>query len=400
MPSTRALRLLAAHAERSELEANVGVHIAPDRVVLDGATAETLVAERKRSGAGRPRHVERFLFVADPECPATRRRIVRHFSEQHGASLAFDPVRMGWPGVVAAEEGWVRSDDIVVGTSPDVGGLGGLGALVLRGRPDELVRLLRHKTMTVQAPAGYSVNISGRLPRWVGPQELALHVSRAVGESAAGRVIELGGRGVFDLAVDERMALCTALAREGLSSLVPPDEATRVWLSARVLEEVAASPVGTSDLPAADLTLQGQRLGLVARAGGSLVNPGADPGLPVDEAVVAGSVTTLRRAAEALQERRLKPGMHMYVLPASRRTLLHALEEGLITAFLRSGAILLTPGTTAPESGRSERRVTTVATSSQDLLAGPDVVVASAVCGRLVDPEVMRREHRRTTTIR
>jgi 3-isopropylmalate/(R)-2-methylmalate dehydratase large subunit len=344
--------------------------------------------------------VERFLFVADPECPATRRRIVRHFAEQHEASLAFDPARMGWPGVVAAEEGWVRSDDIVVGASPDVGGLGGLGALVLRGRPDELVRLLRHKTMTVQAPAGYSVNISGRLPRWVGAQELALHVSRAVGESAVGRVIELGGRGVFDLAVDERMTLCAALAREGLSSLVPPDEATRVWLSARDPEGDAASPAETPEAPDADLTLQAQKLGLVARAGGSLVNPAADPGLPVDEVVVAGSVTTLRRAAEALQERRLKPGMLMYILPASRRTLLHALEEGLITAFLRSGAILLTPGSTAPERGRSEHRVTTVATSPHDLLAGPDVVVASAVCGRLVDPEVMRREHRRTTTIR
>lgn len=411
MPSTRALSLLATHAGRVELNAGSAVHIAPNRVVLDGAAAETVIAERKQSGAGRPRHVERFLFVADPDCPATRRRIVTHFAQEHGAGLAFDPARMGWPGVVTAEEGWVGADDIVVGTSPDVGGLGGLGALVLRGRPDELVRLLRHETITVQAPETFSVNVSGRLPRWVGPQELALHLARELRgplqDQAAGKVLQLGGRGVYDLAVDERTTLCAALAREGFSSLVPPDHATRVWLAARQPESpgsVAGSESGTESgspqPPEVDLTLQGQALGLVARADGSLVNPAKDPGLPVDEVVVAGSLTTLRHAAEAMQERRIQPGLRMYVVPASRRTLLHAIEEGVITAYLRSGAILLTPGGSPPDTDRGERRVTTVATSPHDMLAGPSVVAASAVCGRLVDPEVMRREHRRTATIR
>jgi 3-isopropylmalate/(R)-2-methylmalate dehydratase large subunit len=278
---------------------------------------------------------------------------------------------------------------------------------VLRGRQEELVRLLRHETLTVQAPASLRVNVSGRLPRWVGPQELALHLARELTgplrESAAGRVLELGGRGVTDLAVDERTTLCAALAREGFSSLVPPDEATRVWLAARQPEDPAEAPdppAAPVEPESADLTLQGQRLGLVARAGGVLVDPTKDPGLPVDEVVVAGSLTTLRRAAESMQERRIQPGLRMYVLPASRRTLLHAIDEGLIAAYLRSGAILLSPGGTPPVTDRGERRVTTVTTAPHDMLAGPAVVAASAVCGRLVDPELMRREHRRSATIR
>ena len=138
----------------------------------------------------------------------------------------------------------------------------------------------------------------------------------------------------------------------------------------------------------------------MARLDGSLVKTDREDSPTVDEVVVAGSLTVLREAADVIRERRIQPGLRFYVLPASRRTLLHAVEEGLISAYLRAGAILLPAGGTAHETDRGERRVATVATTPRDILAGPAVAAASAICGRLADPEVMRREHRRTSGIR
>ncbi len=401
--TTHALEVLSAHAGR-EVAAGSAVDVAPDRVVVDGAAGEELVAAHDRSSAGRPRHVERFLFVPDPDGPAPRRRAVQRFAEKHNADLTFDPAHMGWPGVVAAEEGLVGSGDVVVGTSPDVGGLGGLGALVLRGRPDELLGLLRSDTLRLQAPDGLRVAVDGRLPRWVSPQDVALQLAAHLAESdvdARGRVLELSGRGVTDFTVEERMTLCAALAREGLAALVPPDDTTRVWLAARRTGGAggAAEEKGGGDA-APDVTLRGPKLALVARLDGSLVKVARAPETPVHEVVVAGDIAVLRAATESVQERGLQPGLRAYLLPASRRTLLHAVEEGLLAVWLRAGAILLSPGATPPPPARGERRATTVASTPEEVLAGPAVVASSAVCGRLADPETMRREHRRTAAIR
>jgi len=422
MPASRALQIIANHARRKTFAPGETLEVTPDLVALDASGAQDMIDAWRRAKGGRARGARRFLFVADPQQPAAQRRSVQAFGNEQRVALNLDPARMGWPGAVALEGGQVGAGDLIVGGTPDLGAVGGIGALALRARPEELVHLLKHKGLEIAAPPSLGVAIDGRLPRWVGPQDVALYLAHELGASARGVVLELTGTAITALPVGDRLVLCEALARAGLVALVPDDEAVRVWLAARRTSapaEEAEQPKGpksgstggppsrpsehlhdgSPELAPVEHQFKAERLGLLAQIDGKLVKPTGDDDRPVDEVVVAGSLHELRQAATALQERRIQPGLRFYVLPATRRTLLHALEEGLVTAFVRSGGILLTPGGTPPPTGRGDRRVTTRAADPRDVLTGPAVAAATAICGRLIDPETMRRENRRTAPL-
>ena len=402
--SSRALALLAAHAGRPSAAPGDRLAVQPDHVLLDDVAAHEMQRrhhnlDRSRTRVARGR---RCRLVDTGALDATTRRKLLKYTRDKGIDepgQALDPARRGWPGTVATEEGWVGSGDVVVGATPDVGGVGGLGALALRAGPDELAALLAEPALAIHAPQVLRAAVHGRLPRWLGAVDLALHLAEQLGESARGAVLELEGDAVTGLSVDARIALCEALARSGLVSLVAPDEATRVWLAARRAGDPEDLPGGPGQ-PAPDaeqplaLELKGRRLGLRAQHEGRLLDPAAKDGPRVDEVVLSGALDDLRQAGWALSERRLQPGLRLHLVPASRRTLQHALDEGLVSAFVRAGAVLHAPATVLPPPARGETRLTTRPTAATDLLANPAVAVASAVCGRLVDPESMRREQR------
>jgi 3-isopropylmalate/(R)-2-methylmalate dehydratase large subunit len=255
------------------------------------------------------------------------------------------------------------------------------------------------------------VVVGGRLPRWVGAFDLAVALADLLAAELPlpGAVIELHGPAIVRLTVPERLSLCQALALAGRVALVPPDEATAVWLAARRSPDRPATAPSAPTTPGPDhepdeaLSLSARKVALVALAGGfsgERLRPGPEAGHPVDEVILGGHLEALQVGAEALSERRLHPGLRLLVVPDTRRTLLHAIESGLAAALVRSGAILLPPGADPPPAAPGSERVTTVPTGAGDLLVGPAVAGASAVAGRLIDPESMRRERRRASSQR
>jgi len=399
--TSRAEAVLAAHAGRDAARPGIEIAVAVDRIVLDGAAAHDVVAEHRRYGKS-AEFARRCLFVAGAKVPRKHLRIVTRFAAEHALDLPLDPARPGWPAAVAVEEGHVGSDDLVVGARPELGSLGGIGALALKCVPAELARLVERRTLAVCVPETRRVRIDGRLPRWCGPFDLAVHLLESLPEMGAspGLVWQLEGATVADATVPERMLLCAVLAEAGIVSVAPPDDKTAVWLRARRPgrpEKPAAPP--TESEP--DATVDARRVRLVALDSpwpGTAVDLSSPDSPVVEEVVVAGEIEELRLAAEAMSERRIRPGLALCVLPATRRTLLHAIEEGLAATLVRSGATLLPPGSApAPVLGH-ERRLVTRPTGQAELLCGPAVAGASAVGGRVVDPESMRRGQRRSAT--
>lgn len=418
--SSRVARVLAARAGKPSAAPGDALDVIPDRLLMDGegglalADAFHRTTKRVREGLG-----ARVIMLDSSRLGRRERPGLLEFASGMGATIALDPVLSGWPSQVAVEEGLVSADDVVCALDPEAGALGGLGTVVLATAPDVAASLLRRRSMPVTVPNTARVAINGRLPRWLGPFELALSVIDALGgrESARGRVIELSGEAISALPVDDRMTLCGVLARAGISALVPPDVATRTWLAAR-------HPGGTGDDVVSHLTDSAeadaesgdvdQDARLDAEVDASKLTPAALyapwPGDPIDptgeetssiqQVILGGRLSELRLAAHALAERPLHPGLHLVVIPASRRVLVQAMEEGLITAFVRSGAAIMPPGFAPPNAPKRERRVTNVPTGANDLLAGAAVVGASALAGRLVDPETVRREQRRAASIR
>jgi 3-isopropylmalate/(R)-2-methylmalate dehydratase large subunit len=130
-------------------------------------------------------------------------------------------------------------------------------------------------------------------------------------------------------------------------------------------------------------------------------------GVEVDQ-VFLGSCTNgrledLRAAAGILKGRRVKEGVRMIVIPASRRVFLSALAEGLIEIFLKAGCLVGSPGCGPCMGGHIGilgPGEVCISTSNRNFLgrmgseqakiylASPLTAAASALTGRITDPRV------------
>jgi 3-isopropylmalate/(R)-2-methylmalate dehydratase large subunit len=376
------------------------------------------------------KRAERFLWLPGASDSEVDPAPLVEFARRHRLPLPFDPYHAGRLSAVAGEVGAVGSDDVVVSMSPEAGALGGLGAVVMKTDAASLSGLMIGRPVDVAVPPTRVVHVTGRLPRWASAFDLALAVLDAVGSEPA--MLELRGDTLVNLPVPERLELCGALACAGWPALVPPDEATVLWLQARrpgtpggskpaarpaakgaakgAVKGPAKGAARRPDKAAAPLPLSAAEdpdLELDAAAAvprvvlggwsGRRVRP-EDDSRPVGVVVLGGPLESLRVAALTLRERNVRPGLQLCVLPGSQRTLLHAIEEGLAADLVRAGALLLPPGSRPPVPRSGQQRLSTLPESRDATLCSPGVAAASAAMGVLTHPESlnrMRREGRR-----
>jgi 3-isopropylmalate/(R)-2-methylmalate dehydratase large subunit len=407
----------AAGGRTPDIRAGETLFVRVDRILLDGPGASALLAATAAARRGVPpsraapdgvpgvtlADTSRLVFVPGLEQPRTERRVVLAFAREQRLPLGFLPARAGWPAVVAADEGLIGSRDVVVGTRPDVGALGGLGCVALRAGQAELETLLTDPALGVVVPPTRFARVTGRLPRWVSGFDLALALLAQAGgpDALRGRVLELHGDTLEALDIPDRLTLCATLASCGVASIVPPDARTAAWLAARrVSPERSPEPASSVPPAGADwLELDARTVALTVIAEpwpGKRLPFGRGAPVPVEEVIIGGRLEELRAAAEVLRERNIHPGLDLQILPASQRVLLHAIEEGLAADFLRAGARLAAPGSLPVPSARGDRRLVCGPATPNDLVAGPAVAAASAAAGTLIDPETMRRENRRS----
>ncbi len=114
-----------------------------------------------------------------------------------------------------------------------------------------------------------------------------------------------------------------------------------------------------------------------------------------------GRIEDLRLAAEIMRGRKVHQDVRMVVVPASVKVFEQAMAEGLLAEFSRAGAFVSGPTCGACLGGHmgilapGERCVSSTNRNfigrmghrdSEVYLAGPAVVAASAVTGRITDP--------------
>ena len=118
-----------------------------------------------------------------------------------------------------------------------------------------------------------------------------------------------------------------------------------------------------------------------------------------------GRIEDLRTAAKIMKGRKVHRDVRMVVVPASTRVYQQAMDEGLLVEFVRAGAFVSGPTCAACLGGhmgvlaKGERCVSSTNRNfigrmghkdSEVYLAGPAVVAASAVAGRIVPPEAIQ----------
>jgi 3-isopropylmalate/(R)-2-methylmalate dehydratase large subunit len=229
-------------------------------------------------------------------------------------------------------------------------------------------------------------------------------------DGALYKSMEFVGEGIAHLSMDDRFTIANmAIEAGGKNGIFPVDDVTRAYLDEHSTREYKVYEADADAEYEAEYTIDLSTLRPTV----------AFPHLPentrtIDEVgdiaidqVVIGSCTNghiedLRMAAEIISGRKVAKNVRCIIIPATQKIYLQAMEEGLLKTFIEAGAVVSTP-TCGPCLGgymgvmaAGERCVSTTNRNfvgrmghvdSEVYLASPAVAAASAVTGKIMNPE-------------
>ncbi len=339
--------------------------------------------------------------------------LMRQFAAEHGIRL-FD-VGEGICHQLMPEKGYVVPGRVTVGADSHTCTYGALGAFSTGIGSTELAAVMASGMLWFKVPESIKCSVEGKLPKGVGAKDLILHILGIIGsDGATYKAIEFCGEAVRSMSVSGRMTMCNMVVEMGAKNgIVEPDGKVREFLRGRtrtkgnyLKSDPDAKYSEVVKVPVSKLEPQ-----VAAPSSVDNVKPvGKEAGVKINQAFLGsctnGRLEDLEAAAKILKGRKVKEGVRMIVIPASREVYQRALEGGLMDIFVKSGAAIFGPGCGPCPGGHlgilGDGEVC-VSTSNRNFvgrmgskesklyLASPLTVAASAVKGEIADPRELLR---------
>ena len=353
--------------------------------------------------------------------------------------------RRGIVHIIGPELGITQPGKTIVCGDSHTSTHGAFGALAFGIGTTEVGHVLATQCLLQRRPKTFAINVAGKLPAGVTAKDLILAIIGKIGMSGGtGYVLEYRGPAIEAMSMDERMTICNMSIEAGArAGMIAPDATTFEYL-----ERTPRAPKGAAweqalarwaklpsdpgavfdrsveiDAPAlVPMVTYGTHPGMVAPVNGhvpatgdavfekALKYMGLAAGqiiseVPVQNVFVGsctnGRLSDLRNAARVLRGHKLAAGVKMLVVPGSQGVKRAAEAEGLHKVFLSAGAewresgcsmCLGMNGDLVPSGHYS------ISTSNRNfegrqgqgartLLASPETAAASAIRGRVTDPE-------------
>ena len=410
-------KILARAAGKDGVRPGETVTAKLDFVVSNDVTAPIAIDVLQEMGAEHVWDPTRVAMAASHWSPAkdikaaTLIKQMRDFARAEGLTHYFEGACGGIEHCILPEEGLVVAGDVVVGADSHTCTYGGLGAFSTGVGSTDCAAAMATGELWFRVPASLKFVFTGERRKWVGGKDLILHTIGQIGvDGARYMAMEFVGEAIAGLPMHERLTLCNmAIEAGGKNGIVPPDDVTREYHEGRAQHEptyLASDPdaeyAELHEWDAGDIELQVAKPFLPENA----VPVGECGDVRVDQAVLGtctnGRLEDLRQAAEIIKGKQVADGVRMIVLPASQRVARQAAKEGLVELFMEAGASwsvptcgpclgghmgVLAAGEVAISSSNRNFRGRMGHPESEVYLAGPAVVAASAVAGRICDPE-------------
>ncbi len=427
MTHTLAEKILAAHvaevagasvaARMPEVRPGGLVEVSVDLVLANDITGPIAIREFENLGVKRVFDPTRVVFVADHFAPnkdiqsAEQCRDLRRFARAQGLCYHFDVGRMGIEHVLLPEQGLVGPGDLVVGADSHTCTYGAVGAFATGMGSTDIAVAMGTGHIWMRVPETVRIVYEGQLRPWVGGKDLILYTIGQIGVSGAVyRAIEFAGPVIDTLSMDGRFTMANMAIEAGAKAgLFAVDSTTLAYVDGRTTRpycayqaDPGATYVRVIEIDASQIEPQVAFPHLPEN-----VRPVSQVGdVQIDQAVIGsctnGRLEDLRVAARVLQGQHVHPDVRCIVFPGSQQVYLDALREGIVELIVEAGAAVSTP-TCGPCLGghmgvlaAGERAVSTTNRNfrgrmghpdSEVYLAGPAVAAASAIAGRIVEPQ-------------
>ena len=400
-------------AQRVGREAKAGeVVIAPVDLLLAHEGTGPLALEQFEA-LGREDLGATTLLFFDHAAPSPRKELsnvqkrLRTFAVERGAH--FFETGSGICHQIVAEQ-WAKPGQIIIGADSHTCTAGALGAFATGMGSTDVAAAMALGETWLMIPQTLRIEIGGQLRPMVLAKDVILRLIGLLGaEGAIYKALEFGGPVVEGMSVGERMTLCNMAVEAGAKAgLCTADEVTRRFLEdqGRGVDYMPLSPDPDAsyecliEIDASHLSPQVAFPHFVD----NVRSIEEAEGVSIDQVFIGtctnGRLSDLRVAARILKGRKLHSHLRLLVGPASRRTYLDALREGLMETFVEAGAVILPPGCGACVGvhqgilADEERCLSTQNRNFQGrmgnpqgeiFLASPATAAATAVRGRITD---------------
>jgi 3-isopropylmalate/(R)-2-methylmalate dehydratase large subunit len=310
---------------------------------------------------------------------------------------------------LAIDNGYAWPGSTFVSTDSHANILGAIGSFGQGMGDQDIAAAWAKGYVWFKVPASVKINLTGKKPSNISAKDIILNLLGIFGANKLlGYSVEIYGDEAEKLTLDERITISSMATEMGaIIILFPPSPAVIRELEAKSgkkINAVEADP-GAVYEKSFDIDIS------------TFVPMVAKPGHPHDDIAVKevfkvkidsgfigsctnGRMEDLRIAAGILKGKKVAPGVVLKIVPATDSIWNEALNEGLISVFKESGAMVSNAGCAgcaAGQVGQNGPGEVTVSTGNRNFegkqgkgfvyLASPAIVAASAVAGFITTPD-------------
>jgi len=418
-------KILAAHAGKKQVLPGELIEANLDFILGNDITAPIAISEFEAVEKEKGRELEifdkdRIALVPDHFTPnkdvksAEQCKILRDFSRKKGIKYYFKIGEMGIEHALLPEKGLVLPGDCIIGADSHTCTYGALGAFSTGvGSTDLAAAMIRGKAW-FKIPETIKFVYKGKLNKWVCGKDLILNTIGDIGvDGALYKSMEFCGDVISGLAMSDRLTMCNmAIEAGGKNGIIEPDEKTLDYIKNTAKRDYKVyrsdKDAKYADIREYDVSKIKPQISCPHLP--SNTKPASDADNTQIDQVVIGSCTNgrlqdLEIAASILKGHKIHPYVRLIILPATQKIYADAMKKGLFDIFLESGGVISTP-TCGPCLGghmgvlaAGEICVSTTNRNfvgrmghvkSEVYLASPAVAAASAIKGRITDPEEIK----------
>lgn len=385
-----------------------------DYVFAHDASGPLTLDQLKTLNISKPAHPDRTILILDHAVPSPNSTIsnnqarLRKWAKETGSR--FSEAGEGICHQVMAEN-YASPGQVVLGTDSHTVTAGALGAFATgMGATDIAVAIGLGKTW-LRVPESIKIEVEGALQPSVYAKDVILTAIGKLGvEGANYKALEFVGETISKMRIDERLTLSNMAVEAGAKvGLIPSDATTKKYLESRGrgknFQQIAPDKSAEYE---ETITIEAEKVEPTVAFPDNVdnVKPVSEvAGLEMQQVFIGsctnGRLQDLQIAAKILKGKHVSSNVRLIVTPASRETLILAMQDGTIETLVRAGASVTPPGCGVcfgalggvPADG--ERILTTTNRNflgrtgnpnAGTYLASPATAAATALKGALTDP--------------
>ena len=356
MGQTIAEKIISKHAGHEVKAGELCIARVDVAAVQDG-TGPLMVQEFKKLGKAKPANPQRCILFIDHASPSPRKElsnthmVLREFAKETGAVLSETGCGVCHQRLV---ESFVNPGEILVGADSHTCTSGALGAFATgMGSTDIAVAMAMGKTW-LKVPQTFKIVVNGDFPQGVYAKDLILYLIGMIGaDGATYKALEFHGSTIEKMTLSDRFTIANMAVEAGAKAgLFCTDEKTREYLKQQGREEKFVDVKPDEDaVYERVIEIDASKLVPMVSCPHTVDNtkPAKDlKDVKINQVFIGtctnGRIEDLRIAAKILKDKQVNPDVRLIVVPASKTVYKQAIEEGILTTLVDSGASVLAPG--------------------------------------------------------